>query len=326
MKLTLGKKLGLGFGVILALMVFSSSMAYLKSADMSQSQDRALDLRVPTLEAAKDLQRDLNQTQSKGRQAVLAGAQTDRREAAKKLFDGAWIAIEKDIAAMGELAPKWTVQANRDHLDEIRKQLPLLRAAQETAMNHATGGDRDAVTKAGNEFADQATPAAEAIKTSLGTMMDSFVTLVDQNKEELKADSHSLNLTMAVTTFVALGIGIFVATFLSRRITGSTQSILARAEAIAAGDLTREELIAQGDDELADLTRAINQMQTSLHALIQSMRETAEQWPARAKNSPPPASRSQPTQKRRRRRRRSFPKPAARSTPTCRPWPREPRR
>src|ERR1017187_7692860 len=107
---------------------------------------------------------------------------------------------KRTLPAMGELAPKWTVQANRDHLDEIRKQLPLLRAAQETAMNHATGGDRDAVTKAGNEFADQATPAAEAIKTSLGTMMDSFVTLVDQNKEELKADSHSLNLTMAVTT------------------------------------------------------------------------------------------------------------------------------
>lgn len=30
MKLTLGKKLGLGFGVILALMVFSFAMSYLR--------------------------------------------------------------------------------------------------------------------------------------------------------------------------------------------------------------------------------------------------------------------------------------------------------
>ena len=237
MKLTLGKKLGLGFGVILALMVLSSTMTYLKSGDISQSQNHALDLRVPTLEASKDLQRDLNQTMSKGRQAVLAGAEQDRKEAAKKLFDGAWDGIEKDVAEMDELAPKWTLQANRDHLAEVKQQLPLLRAAQEAAMNHAAGGDRDAVIKGGNEFADQATPANEAIKKSLASMVDSFATLLNQNKEELKADNRSLNLTMTATTLAALGIGIFVAIFLSRAISGATQSVLVQAEAIAAGNL-----------------------------------------------------------------------------------------
>jgi hypothetical protein len=39
MKLTLGKKLGMGFAVTLALMVFSSVMAYLKSGDIKESQD-----------------------------------------------------------------------------------------------------------------------------------------------------------------------------------------------------------------------------------------------------------------------------------------------
>ncbi len=42
MKLTLGKKLGLSFGVILALMVFSATMSYKKSADIRQSQDATL--------------------------------------------------------------------------------------------------------------------------------------------------------------------------------------------------------------------------------------------------------------------------------------------
>jgi methyl-accepting chemotaxis protein len=267
----------LDFGAILALMILSAAMSYLKSSDISQSQNRALDIRVPSVEAAKNLQRDLNQTMSKGRQVLLAGAETARKEAAKKLFDGAWADVEKDVARLIELAPQWTLQENRDRLEDVKKELPSLRAAEEGPMNLAASGERDAVTKAGSEYTDKATPINEAIKVSLGGMADSFDKLLDKNKEDLKADNHSLNLTMAVTTFAALGLGIFVATFLSRRITGTTQSILARAEAIAAGDLTREELIAQGDDELADLTRAINQMQTSLHALIQSMRETAEQ-------------------------------------------------
>jgi methyl-accepting chemotaxis protein len=277
MRLTLGKKLGLGFGVILALMVFSSTMSYLKSADISESQNRALDIRVPTFEAAKDLQRDLNQTQSKGRQIVLAGAQTDRKNAGKKLFDGTWGEIDKDMARMDELAPKWNVQANRDHLDEIKKQLPLLRAAQESAMTHAAGSEHEAVMKAGNEFADQATPATEAIKASLGTMEDSFSKLVDENKEELKADSRSLILTMGVTTLAALGVGIFVAIFLSRGISGATQSVLIQAEAIAAGDLTRDDLKVQSQDELGDLTTAINKMSGSLKRMILAITENAMQ-------------------------------------------------
>jgi len=64
---------------------------------------------------------------------------------------------------------------------------------------------------------------------------------------------------------------------LSRYISASLKSILARAKAIAAGDLTRDEMKAEGDDELAELTTAINEMQFSLHRVIQSMRGTAEQ-------------------------------------------------
>jgi methyl-accepting chemotaxis protein len=277
MKLTLGKKLGLGFGAILGLMVLCTTMTYLKSSDISQSQNTALDVRVPSLEAAKNLQRDLNQTQSKGRQVVLAGSQPERREAARKLFDGNWGEVEKDMARLDELAPKWVNQANRDHQDEIKKEIPLLRAAQETAMAHASGGDHNAIVDAGNEFADKATPAAEAIKASLGSMVDDFATRLTKAEEELKAESHSLTLTMVITTIVALGIGIFVATFLGRQIAGATQSVLVQAEAIAAGDLTRDDLLVRSQDELGDLTTAINKMSGSLRTMILAISENALQ-------------------------------------------------
>jgi methyl-accepting chemotaxis protein len=277
MRLTLGKKLGLGFGVILALVVFSAAIAYLKSSDIRQTQDRALDIRSPSLETARRVQRDLNQTQSKGRQAILAGAEPARREAAKKLFDAAWGDVEKDMAGMDELAPKWAVQANRDRLADVKQQLPLLRAAQETAMSHAAGSERDAIPKAGNEFADQATPASEAIKGSLGSMADEFVAHLIKNEEELHAQNRSLNLTMAVTTLAALGIGIFVAVFLSRGISASTQAVLVQAEAIAAGDLTRDDLKVRSRDELGELTMAINKMGASLKRMILAITESAVQ-------------------------------------------------
>jgi methyl-accepting chemotaxis protein len=177
---------------------------------------------------------------------------------------------------MEDLAAHWTVPADRDRLEEIKKQLPELHDAQRDAIDHAAG-ERNAVAEAGDEFADKATPANEAIKKSLGEMGDSFNLLLVRNKETSHAANRSLNITMASTTFAALALGIFVAAFLSRRISVATRSIVERAEAIAAGDLSREAMKTQSDDELGDLIKAINGMQSSLHKVIQSIAGTAEQ-------------------------------------------------
>src|SRR5260370_2041256 len=169
---------------------------------------------------------------------------------------------------MDELAPKWTLQANRDRLADVKQLLPLLRAAQEAALTHAGSSERDAVIKAGNENTDQATPINAAIKKSLGAMTDSFNTLLAQNKEHLHAENRALTLTMAITTLSSLGIGIFVAIFLSRAIAGATQSVLVHAEAIAAGDLTRDDLSAHSQDELGDLTTTVNKLSGILKRMI----------------------------------------------------------
>jgi methyl-accepting chemotaxis protein len=268
MKLTLGKKLGLGFGVVLGCMVLSSIMGYLKARDIRRSEDAAFEVRVPSLKVAIRLQRDLNQTQVKGRQTILAGTQPARFEETKKLFDGTWRDVEKDIVGMEKLAPQWTNQEDRERLNEIKKQLVQLHAVQQDAIDHAASGQPDALAQAGNESADRATPVNIAMKKSLGSMADSFDKLVDENQDQLKADNRSLNQTMAVATMAALGMGIFVATFLSRGISRATRLVLAQAESIAAGDLTCDDLRVRSRDELGDLTTAINKMKGNLKRMI----------------------------------------------------------
>jgi methyl-accepting chemotaxis protein len=276
MRLTLGRKLGLGFGVILGLIVVDTTLTYLQANAIKMHQDRAMGVSMPTLETCRNLQKDLNQTQSIGRQAILAGTETARRVSAKKLFDEAWEDIDKDVARMDELAPQWAVQQNRDLLLEVKKQLPDLRKVQEEAIGRARS-ERDATIRAGNEFADHATVSAEAIKKNLGDMAASFIALLLQNKESLDSDTRLMNLTMGGTAFIAVGIGIFVAVFLSRRISGATQSVLAQAEAIAAGDLTRDEMKIRSEDELGDLANAINKMSSSLKRMILAITENALQ-------------------------------------------------
>ncbi len=275
MKLTLGKKLGLGFGVVLSLMVLSGVLTYIKASSIRETQERAISVRVPSISALKDVQRDLNQAQSKGRQVLLAGTDSGRREAAKKIFDANWDQIAKDVDCLDGLAPKWGLQENRDRLSDLKRQLPLLRQAQESPMGMAASGERDALSRAGNEFADKATVITEALKKPLEGMADSFAALLNTSQEEMASQIRSLYLSLVLSAFVALGIGIFVATSLSRNIAGATQSVLVQAQAIADGDLTHDDLKVQSQDELGDLTTAINKMSGSLKSMILDITENS---------------------------------------------------
>jgi methyl-accepting chemotaxis protein len=275
MRLTLGRKLGLGFGVILFLMALSAVLTYSKANAIQETQALATDVSVPTISACKDLQRELNQTQSKGRQAILAGGDSARWAEAKKNFDVSWDVIGKIVATLEDLSPHWSMEANRDRLAETKKQLAVLRETQETIMKRATGGESDAIVKAGNEYADQATVVTEAIKKPLGDMAESFAKLLEESTQEMNAQNRAMTLTLAITTFVALGVGIFVAIFLSRGISSATQAVLVQAEAIADGDLTRDDLKIQNQDELGDLTTAINKMSGGLKRMILAITENS---------------------------------------------------
>jgi len=276
-RLTLGKKLGLGFGTVLALMVLSAVLSYFKAGEINRESGLVIKTRVPSVNALKNLQRDLNQTQSKGRQAILAGTQPARREEARKLFASAWSDVDKDAAALTELSLHWKLEENRRLLAQVKEQLPKLRQVQEDAVNLAANGASDAVVKAGNEFADKATTVTEPIKDSLGKIADSNDKFMNEEAAAVDAANSSLVWTVAATALAGLAIGSFVAIFLSRRISRATSSVLVKAEAIAAGDLTLDDLKLLSDDEIGDLTDAMNKMNASLKEMIIAIGQNAQQ-------------------------------------------------
>lgn len=83
-------------------------------------------------------------------------------------------------------------------------------------------------------------------------------------------------LTIAGLLITAV-IALFVARRLNRRITDAIGITLERAEAIAAGDLTLDELEVRSQDELGSLTAAINKMSASLKRMILAITENAVQ-------------------------------------------------
>jgi methyl-accepting chemotaxis protein len=276
MRLTLGRKLGLSFGAVLALMTFSAGMSYIKVKQVQSVEGTLIGIRVPTLAACRQIQNDLNYSGSKARHVILAGTQPARRQVAQKAFDAAWENVGKHFEVLSELSTRFTLQENRDRVAHLKEALPEAKAAQETAMAMASSEVADAVVKAGNEYADVATPAVDASTKTLGDLAESVQKLMHDSENALNAANSSMIWTMAMTTVIALAVGTLVAIFLSRRVSDATNAVLMKAEAIAAGDLTGDDVAARSDDEISDLTKAMNKMNGKLKQMIQDIAENAQ--------------------------------------------------
>ena len=274
MRFTLGKKLGLSFGVILALAVIGSAVSYVKLAAVMQNLDATFDLRFPSTVAAKDLQRDMNMTSVKARQAILAGSEPQRRDVAVKPWNKTWDTIEKDVSVLDELASKWVVQANRDRLVEIKQRLTVLHEAQRDAIDLAAG-ERDQVIQAGNEYTDHGTPAADAVRQTLESMADAFAKLMEKNKADVRSAIRSLKLTLGITTLAALGFGIVAAFFLTSRTVASLRRLTEMIQDIAdgEGDVTKRLEAAGnfGNDELGDVSRLFNLFMDKLQDILRGV-------------------------------------------------------
>ncbi len=276
MKLNVGTKLLLGFATVLVVVAVSSIATFVKVRSAQQTQDFLLDVRLPTIDASRKLQRDLNQTASKARQVVLAGSPGDRREAASKLYDQAWSDVNKDVSDLDALSHLWTLQASRDKLEKFKGQIPELKKVFDDSSRTAASGTLDGITKGGDNISDKGIAVNDEIKKSLGDLVDSQVEYLQKERAELASDNKMLYWTMLFSAVLAIGMGIGVALWMSREISGTTNSVLAQAEAIASGDLSKEELQPRSNDELGDLTRAINKMQSSLRQMVTSIANNAQ--------------------------------------------------
>ncbi|MGB8012085.1 MAG: methyl-accepting chemotaxis protein [Terriglobales bacterium] len=276
MKLTLGKKIAAGFAAVLVLMSITALITYVQLGIMRKNTDKVAEIRLPSVENIKALQNDLNYSAAKARQAILAGTDSKRKAAAQSAFETAWTRIGADESQLKEIAPHWTLQENRDRLAAVVDQLPAIRQAQQAAIDTAASGDRDAVIRGGNDYADKVTPVVEAATGKLGELAESNEKLLKIEEADVASANNSTMWTMGIATLLSLVIGALVAIFLGHSITKSTSAVLARAQAVAAGDLTGQDLPVISADEIGDLTTAINDMSGSLKQMIVSISENAQ--------------------------------------------------
>jgi methyl-accepting chemotaxis protein len=162
--------------------------------------------------------------------------------------------------------------AGADVSDEERDKLEKIKAAESRTMPlvHDVIKKQKAGATAGakKEVLEMARPAFVQWLIAINGLID----LEEKLNHSQTALARAVGLTL-----VAIAIGITIAAATSIPIKRATKAVLIQAEAVANGDLTRDDLKVLSQDELGDLTAAINKMSGSLKGMILAITQNAVQ-------------------------------------------------
>jgi methyl-accepting chemotaxis protein len=135
MNLTIGKKLGFSFGIILLLMSISAIVTHSSILEIEEAQNRVIDLRMKTVLLGKDVVNGINQSLAGLRGYMILGANPKKAQAMKDTREKAWLSIEIAMKDFDVLANSWTVPTNIERLKRIKSELALFKTAQQEIEN-----------------------------------------------------------------------------------------------------------------------------------------------------------------------------------------------
>lgn len=266
MKMTLGRKLGIGFGVVLLFMVVSSTVTYINLLRLRHQQDEMITLRIPSMGYSMELIAQIYYSASKVREAILMSDDPQIAARAEAGHAEAAHTIDRDLKNLQELSPRFVLQADRDRVISLLTEIATLRQRESECLVllSSKGGPQAAARCASSKVTPQALRTV-AIADELDS---SFDQLNDAESKAMQSEANAAIWILITMALLAVAIGLAVAFLLSRRISSGVGMVLQRAQAISMGDLTGQPLSSSSGDELAGLATAVNHMAASLRALV----------------------------------------------------------
>jgi methyl-accepting chemotaxis protein len=271
----LGKQIGIGFGITLAAMAVSAVVIYPKVTRMTEIGSYIVETRVPTITTDYQLAVDLELTQTRSRDAILANGEPAALNRAKQSWEKQWELVNQELAAEQRYSLSWVLQANRDRLAFAQTEAPSLHQDQAKLFDFASEGSPEGIKRARDMLYSATKPRTDAIKAKLVEMRDSRVILMNHEEAELRSAGHSVILTLALSFAGALALGIIVCVFLTRRISLALHQLTRMIHDIAEGegDVTKRVEMAGGfsNDELGEVSRLFNSFMDKLQELLRGV-------------------------------------------------------
>ncbi|WP_348755675.1 methyl-accepting chemotaxis protein [uncultured Aquincola sp.] len=266
--LTIGKRLGFGFGVVLAALLLVAGIGLshmlklrdsivLLNDNLHVKTQSAQSLAYLVVDSAR-VARNLILLQSADKQAPnKATLDANRDKAQKLLADLQRLAFTAD----GKAAVEKAAALNQQYFDFTYDVAKLAQAQQPAEASALLYGPRYAVQ------GEYLKALADQVKLFEGQMAEA--------SEDAKADTQRSLLMVGLASVLAVAVGGLLALYLTRSITHPMAAAVRAADAVRDGDLTSP--IPEGQaDEVGQLLSALRGMQQRLAQVVSGVRQNAE--------------------------------------------------
>jgi methyl-accepting chemotaxis protein len=265
-KMNLKMKLGMGFGVLLVITLVVAGTNYRSIAAIDHVTDVAVShLEKKSLSNAVDS--DVN-AQSAAVQGFLLTGENDSLRALdqqRKEFAEHMDAVAKLLVSDEGKKAHARIQTAQDHYSSQLDQEVELRRKGQT---------KEAVALA---FSPQTQETQKELSSAINDFQTLSGKLQDKALEEQNAIVASTKMTALILAAVATILGVVVAVFLTRSITGAIFRMLSISQEVAANNLAVADVEVKSQDEIGQACSALNKMKNNLHGVIQSIAGSAMQ-------------------------------------------------
>ncbi|MCC2954402.1 methyl-accepting chemotaxis protein [Massilia sp. IC2-477] len=262
--LNIGKRLGLGFGVICIMLVGMIATSNMMLGRVNAGTDEIVNNRMPRIEATTRLIGEINDIAIALRNMMLTEEQADRQKQVEEV-----LASRKEIdRVLDELEKTLAHPKARELLAQMNQHADRYTAGQEQLIKHVNAGSHE---EARQHLAEELRPLLVQLKKAVNDQAALQKAIASEKAAEAQRTYDSTVRLMWALGAVALGLAAFVAWSITRSITRPVQRALEVANTVAAGDLTsRIEVTTR--DEAGQLLQALKTMNENLAHTVGTVR------------------------------------------------------
>lgn len=263
MKMTIGRKLTIGLGVMLVMVVIMSSIFFWATKGAEKAKTEALELSEFNTFFSERVIDHLKWMDGLSSGVFIEGKPFTGKLDPEECNLGKWMASYKPYS--DEIAIPFNA------LDEPHRRL---HATAEKILAAYKGGNKE---KAHLIFAEETMPAVTSVQENLFKMKEIVKKDVEIKDRETKAAIKRLNLIIFGLTLSIILFGIVGGTVFVRSIAGPVKKVMGVMQRVAKGDLTEKLTGVKVRDEVGEMASYTNTMIDGLGEIINQIRANASQ-------------------------------------------------
>jgi len=262
-QLSIGKRLALVLGLILALSLLSSLVAVIKLKEMGEVSESMLAINLKTERATSDWLRHT----TAGIQRAAAIAKSGDAALIEYFAPATAESIRLTNGLQKQVEAQMTAPDDKQLIDKVAQLRKTYLSAREEVSKHKKSGDADSAARA---FTEVFEPTSRQYLASVQEVADRQRKRLDESAQRSEALRSQTSMLLMLCAGLGLVLGSALAWYLARSITGPLRKAQAIAHQIADMDLTGQPQSSYSSDETGQLLQAVDRMRS---ALQQALRE-----------------------------------------------------